>query len=187
MTFLAVLAPYSTETAKGDQCQSPGPRQVPFKIVNIRNNWDKPIWAVLETAKQDIPDPQTKKPHDRWLQAEFDPTPGTYASFYLYRAYVNPVGGIPKQSSVTVTVPFYTPLETNPCQDDPDQYINWWRALRIYIDDDEGAIKHAYGLDTDTQNALPMSTFAPKAGPGPTCVGCAQPLIVYRDQTGADK
>src|SRR5262245_40330196 len=186
MTFLAALAPYSSETARGDTCKSPGPRAIPFKTVNIRNNSDKPIWAVLETAKQDIPDPITKKPHDRWLQAEFDPTPGTYASLYLYRAYVDPVGGIPKQSSVSVRVPFYTQLETDPCPDKPDQYINWWRALRIYIYDDEGAIKHAYGLDTDTEKAAPMSTFAPDAGPGPTCTGCAESLIVYRDQTGAD-
>src|SRR5262245_6280611 len=104
MAFLAIPVTRSAEA----QCVGPAQQDVPFKIVNIRNNWDKPIWAVLESAKQDIVDPDTKKPHDRWLQAEFKPTPGTYASSYLYRAYVNPIGGIPKQSTVSVKVPFYT-------------------------------------------------------------------------------
>src|SRR5262245_30018015 len=85
---LANPTPRAAEAA----CVSPPSQAVPFKTINIRNNWDKPIWAVLESAKQDIPDPDNNnKPHDRWLQAEFKPTPGTYASFYLYRAYVNPI------------------------------------------------------------------------------------------------
>ena len=88
---------------------------------------------------------------------------------------------------MSVTVPFYTQLETSPCPDQPDQYIDWWRALRIYIYDDPGAIKHAYDIDTNKQNALPMSDFAPDAGPGPSCPACTGPLVVYRDQSGADK
>jgi hypothetical protein len=188
MAVVVALVPYSVEAAKNPPCVSPAAGTAPGKIVNIQNNTDNPIWVVLETAKQDLlDDHKPPRPHDRWLQAEFQPTLGTYASTYLYRTYVNPTDGIPKQSSVSVTVPFYTQLEKKPCPDDADQYINWWRALRIYIYDDEGAIKNAYDKDTNTNNALPISTFAPDAGAIPTCVGCSADLVVYRDLSGADK
>ena len=139
LTAASLLSPFARAQVEG--CDSPSPRTVPVKIVKIKNNSGVPIYVVLETAKQDILD-ENKRPHDRWLQAEFQPTKGTYASTYLYRAYVNPQNGIAKDGeSVSVTLPFYTQLESKPCPNKPDQYINWWRALRIYVYDDPGAIK----------------------------------------------
>src|SRR5215475_2312074 len=135
----SLLSPFAR--AQGGDCVSPSPRTVPEKIVKIKNNSEVPIYVVLETAKQDLLD-ENKRPHDRWLQAAFQPTKGTYASTYLYRAYVNPQNGIAKGATVSVKVPFYTQLESKPCPNNPDQYINWWRALRIYVYDDPGAIKH---------------------------------------------
>jgi hypothetical protein len=195
LTAASLLAPstgaaadptYLMPTGPGG-CDSPSPRKVPVKIVNIKNNSGVPIYVVLETAKQDLLD-QNNRQHDRWLQAEFQPTKGTYASTYLYRAYVNPQNGIrPNGGSVSVTVPFYTQLESKPCPNNPDQYINWWRALRIYVYDDPGAIKKAYDTDTNPANAVPISKFAPLAAPVPTCPACFAPLVVYRVQTGGDK
>ena len=194
LTAASLLAPstsaaadptYLMSTGPGG-CDSPGPRTVPVKIVNIKNNSGVPIYVVLETAKQDLLD-ENGRQHDRWLQAQFLPTKGTYASTYLYRAYVNPQNGIPDGKSVSVTVPFYTQLVTKPCSNKPDQYINWWRALRIYVYNDPGAIKHAYDTDTNRANAVPISQFAPSAAPVPTCPACFAPLVVYRVQTGGDK
>ena len=184
LTAASLLSPFARAQVEG--CDSPSPRKVQAKIVNIKNNSGVPIYVVLETPKQDILD-ENNRPHDRWLQAEFQPTKGTYASTYLYRAYVNPQNGIPKDGSVSVTLPFYTQLESKPCPNKPDQYINWWRALRIYVYDDPGAIKHAYDTDTNTANAVPISRFAPSAAPVPTCTACFAPLVVYRIQTGSDK
>ena len=182
----ALLAPFARAAANIEGCDSPSPRTVPVKIVNIKNNSGVPIYVVLETAKQDLLD-ENERQHDRWLQAEFQPTKGTYASTYLYRAYVNPQNGIPAGASVSVTVPFYTKLESKPCPNKPDQYINWWRALRIYVYDDPGAIKHAHDMDTNPANAVPISQFAPSAAPVPTCSECFAPLVVYREQTGGDE
>jgi hypothetical protein len=178
---LAALVACYGGAAQAQDCVSPNQSTSPVKIVNIRNNTGKPIWAVLETAKQDLRD-NLNRPHDRWLQAEFNPTPGTYASTYLYRAYVNPDTGIKERSAVSVTVPFYTQLEATPCPFQADQYINWWRALRVYVYDDPGAIAHAYDTDTNPQNATPMSP----PGAIPSCPACALPLVVYRSQTGGD-
>ena len=140
LTAASLLSPFAR--AQGGGCDSPSPRTVQVKTVKIKNNSGVPIYVVLETPKQDLLD-ENNRAHDRWLQAEFQPTPGTYASTYLYRAYVNPQNGIPNGGSVSVTLPFYTQLESKPCPNEPDQYINWWRALRIYVYDDPGAIKHA--------------------------------------------
>jgi hypothetical protein len=184
LTAASLLPPFAR--AQVEDCVSPSPRTVPVKIVKIKNNSGVPIYVVLETAKQDLLD-ENKRQHDRWLQAEFQPTKGTYASTYLYRAYVNPQNGIPDRASVSVTVPFYTQLELKPCPNKPDQYINWWRALRIYVYDDRGAINHAYETDTKMANAVPISKFAPNAAPVPTCQACFAPLVVYRILTGGDK
>src|ERR1051325_3770839 len=157
---------------------------VPVKIVNIKNNSGKPIYVVLEAAKKDIKE-DNGHPHDRWLQAEFKGTPGTYASNYIYRAYVNPQNGIPGAGgSVSVTLPFYTQLQS-PSGSKDDQYIDWWRALRIYVYDDPGAIQHAYHKDTNTETAVPISKLFPGASPVPTSGGAL--LVVYRDQSGGNK
>src|SRR5262249_9082802 len=85
---LAVLLSCYGGTAQAEDCVAPSPETAPVKVVNIYNNATVPIYAVLETAKQDLRDADGR-PHDRWLQAEFNPTPGTYASTYLYRVYIN--------------------------------------------------------------------------------------------------
>ena len=115
---------------------------------------------------------------------------------------MNPEEGIKKDGSVSVTLPFYTKLESKPCPNKPDQYIDWWRALRIYVYDDPGAIKHAYDCDTkegnvvdcgrdpkhpEKPNAVRISSFAPNASPVPTCPACFAPLVVYRIQSGGNK
>ena len=178
---LAALGSSPAGAAPPETCVSPGPRDAPVKVLNLYNNSSIPMWVVLESAKQNLLDSEGL-PYDRWLQAEFNPTPGRYASMYLYRAYVNPQTGILPGKSVSVTVPFYTQLETEPCPFLVDQYINWWRSLRVYVYDDPGAIAHAYNADTNPQNATPISP----PGAIPSCPACAVPLVVYRSQTGAD-
>ena len=197
LTAASLLAPFARAAARIEGCDSPSPRMVPDKIVNITNNSDHPIYVVLEAAKQIIQD-ENNRPHDRWLQAEFQDLKGTYASTYLYRAYVNHENGIKKNESVSVKLPFYTKLESNPCPNKPDQYIDWWRALRIYVYDDQGAIKHAYDCDTkedvvdcgrdpehrEKPNGVPISA---SAAPVPTCPACFAPIVVYRIQSGGDE
>jgi hypothetical protein len=189
ISLVVLVSGYAS--AAPPECIAPSPRPVPVKTLNIYNNSSIPIYPVLETAKQNLLD-EDGNPYDRWLQAEFDPTPGRYASTYLYRTYVHPQRGLLPGQSVTVTVPFYTQLETSPCPFALDQYVNWWRALRVYIYDDPGAVANAYDGDTNPQNAVPISPpgVVPSCqgcNPLPSCQGCSTPLVVYRIQTGGDQ
>lgn len=187
LTAASLLSPSTGAAADPTYLMPAAPslRTVPVKTLNIKNNSGKPIYVVLEAAKQDIKD-DNGRPHDRWLQAEFNDEIGTYASNYIYRAYVNPHNGIPGAGgSVSVTLPFYTQLQSQLSPSKDDQYIDWWRALRIYVYDDPGAIQHAYNKDTNTENAVPIFTFAPGASPVPRSGGAL--LVVYRSQTGGDK
>jgi hypothetical protein len=184
LTAASLLSPFAR--AQGGGCDSPSPRTVPEKIVKIKNNSGVPIYVVLETAKQDILD-ENKRPHDRWLQAEFQPTKGTYASTYLYRAVrESPEWDRGRRVGVRDPSVLYA-ARVEAMSEQPDQYIDWWRALRIYVYDDPGAIKHAYDTDTNPANAVPISKFAPSAAPVPTCPACFAPLVVYRIKTGGDK
>ena len=89
VTFLAALGSDPAAAAPPEECVGPSPRDAPVKALNLYNNSSIPMYVVLETAKQNLLDADGL-PSDRWLQAEFNPTPGRYASTYLYRAYVNP-------------------------------------------------------------------------------------------------
>jgi hypothetical protein len=182
LTAASLLAPFAR--AQVESCDKPSSGTVPVKIVNIKNNSGVPIYVVLETAKQDLLD-QNNRQHDRWLQAEFNDLVGTYASTYIYRAYVNPQNGITNGKSVSVKIPFYTQLESTPDPKKPDQYIDWWRALRIHVYNDPGAITNAYKTDTNSANAVKIS--APSGASVPTCPACFAPLVVYRDQRGEDE
>ena len=73
LTAASLLAPFArAAAAKIKGCDSPSPRTVPVKIVNIKNNSDDPIYVVLETAKQDLLD-ENERQHDRWLQPSSNP------------------------------------------------------------------------------------------------------------------
>src|SRR5881396_1817381 len=64
LTAASLLSPFARAQVEG--CDSPSePRKVPDKTINIKNNSGVPIYVVLETAKQIIPD-ENNRPHDRW-------------------------------------------------------------------------------------------------------------------------
>src|SRR5262245_34277554 len=85
--------------ARGD-----GPAQCPaqcYKKVHIYNNTNGPIWIAFQAGIQN-PDP--------WLQAAFADASQSYGETHYSRVYVNLDSGIPQQTSVTVTVPWFSKL-----------------------------------------------------------------------------
>ena len=115
---------------------SPGPNMT---IVIYNNSTDFNIYPVLFAgAKSDT---------DTWMQACFkipanqiqpkDNFPYPRAS--QYRMYINCCApgenGIPASGSVTITLPFYSPLvaKINPTVQNPAQFIDWWQGGGINV------------------------------------------------------
>jgi hypothetical protein len=96
------------------------------KVITFYNNGEIPIYPVIQAGIQN-PDP--------WLQAAFGDNSKTYAETHYSRVYINPIGGIPKKSSLSVTVPWWSQLANN-----PDPYIDWWNGSRIIIFDNAAAL-----------------------------------------------
>jgi len=129
---------------------------VPAKTIKIYNNSNEPIYPVLSASIT---------LEDKYLQAEFqtkDPEKDKFAHTKSYRVYIDADNGIPAGQSVTVTAPFYSKLVENPTSA-PDQYVDWWNGVRIYIYDQKPQItgtlvtlksagpSYTAGTDADTE------------------------------------
>ena len=62
LTAASLLSPFARAQVEG--CDSPSPRKVQDKTVNIKNNSGVPIYVVLEAAKQIIPDENNRPTTD---------------------------------------------------------------------------------------------------------------------------
>ena len=77
-------------------------------------------------------------PTDKWMQAIFKLPQAlndtdTYQNLLTYRIWVNPSTGIPPGKSAILTIPLYTPLFPTPDPTQPDQYIDWWNGVNIWM------------------------------------------------------
>ena len=145
--------------------------QVPNKTIAIYNNSNEIIYPVLETPIIGV---------DLWLQAEFATTntaQDLYPHTEIYRVYINPSGGVAPNSSVTINVPFYSQLVSNPSPSLNNQYINWWNGGRIYIYDDPAALTAAYNQD--------KSNLVSPVTPGVSCQSSScEPLNIFSSTAG---
>src|SRR5205814_1133688 len=118
-------------------------------------------------------------PVDAWLQAQFQVTDiatYTFASTKTYRAYVNGTNGILPGQTALVTVPFYSELVNNPTGSTPNQCIDWWNAMRVYLYDGNPQFMTQY--TKDSANSVTLLT------PGPSCMsGCSQ-VSIFSSTTG---
>ena len=126
---------------------------------------------------------------DLWLQAQFNVanvTTQVFNTTLLYRIYVNRNGGVPPQTSVTLTIPFYTQLlPTTPANLGKvnDQFIDWWNAMRVFVFDGKDAADAAYNYSVDrTGKVIPPIPVNPVAGAAlPTCASSSttcEPLLI---------
>lgn len=144
--------------------------QIPTKTIAIYNNTDEIIYPILETPQLGV---------DMWLQAEFGEkniAQNKYASTKNYRVYINPNVGILPHSSISLSVPFYSRLTQNPAPNVPNQYINWWNGVRIYLYDDKTALNNVYNQDKATV-IFPVT-------PGITCQNSCENLMIFASDRG---
>ena len=110
---------------------------VPTKVIAFYNNTPETIYPVIESPNQGV---------DQWMQGLFEVTAGnintdTFTATKLHRAYVNGTTGIPSGQTAVVSVPFYSQLVANPSGGNiPDQYVDWWKSMRVYIYDVQSSL-----------------------------------------------
>ena len=123
------------------------PTTVKPKTVAIHNNSDSSIYPVLSIGP---------KPVNEWLQGCFRTTEKAYPSTDVYKLYVNEGKGIPKNSSVEITLPLYSELAA-------DQYITWWNGGRVILADRSERLRNP----DDTQLSAPVGVRC--SGEGTSC------------------
>src|SRR5262245_38878504 len=140
---------------------------VPTKTITFYNNSpDHTLYPVIQAPIQN-----GANVRDLWLQAQFQVSTVTTQVFnttLLYRIFVNRVGGVPPNSSVTLTIPFYTQLRpTTPGNLGKvnDQFIDWWNAMRVFVFDGKDAADAAHNYSVDrTGKVIPPIPVKPVAG-----------------------
>ena len=158
---------------------------VPTKTITFHNNSpDHTLYPVIQAPIQNGLDVR-----DLWLQAQFqvgDVTTQIFNTTLLYRIFVNRNAGVPPNSSVTLTIPFYTQLlEATPATlgTVDDQFIDWWNAMRVFVFDGKDAADAAFNYSVDRSGAVvPPGTITPFAGAAlPACASssatCETPEI----------
>jgi hypothetical protein len=146
---------------------------VPTKTITFYNNsTDRTLYPVIQAPIQN-----GTNVRDLWLQAQFqvaDVTSQIFNTTLLYKIYVNRNGGVPPNSSVTLTIPFYTQLlPATPANLGKvnDQFIDWWNAMRVFVFDGKDAADAAYNYSVDrTGKVIPPIPVTPVAGAAlPAC------------------
>jgi hypothetical protein len=145
--LFALLAFYAgSASAAPGPCPNNGSTLQPncTKEIQIWNNTDATIYVVLQGSIQ-VTDARncpksTTGGGDVWLQAAFGDYDHCYPVTNTYYVFVNPKSGIAKNSLASISVPWWS--QTQPGA--PDLYIDWWRAARVYIFDDQTALDDSY-------------------------------------------
>lgn len=139
-------SPGATPTATTDvaldaatvKCWGPdGPNTVAVKpkTITVHNNSDATIYPVLATSTNDT---------NEWVQGCFH-SKDPYSAKLVYKLFVNAGKGIPKNSSVTITLPLYSQLATK-------EYITWWNGGRVVLADKNDRLLDAQ-VDTKLQES----------------------------------
>lgn len=164
---------------------------VPTKTITFYNNSsDRTLYPVIQA-----PIMNGANVRDLWLQAQFnvaDVTTQIFNTTQLYKIFVNRNAGVPPQTSVTLTLPFYTQLlPTTPANLGKldDQFVDWWNAMRVYVFDGKDAADAAYNYSVDRKGTvIPPIPVNPVAGAAlPACASSSttcEPLVIKAYITG---
>jgi hypothetical protein len=128
------------------------------KEIRILNNTENTIYVVLQGVIQltnavDCPKTSPTTGGDVWLQAAFGDYGKCWAVTHDYYVYINPTSGIKKDEFASFSVPWWSKRPA----DAPDLYVDWWRGGRVYVFDDQTALKDSYANFTQKD----LATFAP--------------------------
>ncbi|MGD9508294.1 MAG: hypothetical protein AB7X49_07050, partial [Geminicoccaceae bacterium] len=158
---------------------------VPTKTITFHNNSpDHTLYPVIQA-----PIMSGANVRDLWLQAQFqvaDVKTQIFNTTLLYRIFVNRAAGVPPNSSVTLTLPFYTqllPADASNLGKVNDQFIDWWNAMRVFVFDGKEAADAAYAYSVDRNGTVvPPAPIDPVPGAAlPSCAStgtACEPLVI---------
>src|SRR5262245_20239393 len=89
---------------------------------------------------------------DGWLQNALNDTANCYTVNNIYLAYINPVTGIKPGEFVSIQIPWWSKTTDGGA----DKAVDWWRASRIYIFDDQTALNESY-LNSNKRIPAPLA------------------------------
>jgi hypothetical protein len=174
LSLLFSLAMFFYAGALNSQTEdSENPKEIPHKYLTLFNNMDQTMYIIIQSSQNSV---------DEWLQGYFKVTKNRlpaepFPHKKLYRVYVNGTEGIPPSSSVKINLPFFSKLVPNPSPSAPDQYVNWWNGVRIYVYDNHEDFLKAY--NEDKENVVTPSSA------GPSCEeGSCPPMPLYSGHVG---
>lgn len=113
------------------------PLTVKPKTITIYNNTNETIYPAILTSKN---------AQNEWIQGCFR-TRDLLPTNFVYKLYVNEGTGIPKNSSIEITLPVFSKLS-------PDQYITWWNGGRVLLADDTEGLRKKEDIKISTPNAV---------------------------------
>lgn len=161
-TFLVLVSPVSKAHAQAvtppnnSPCtKSPLPSAC-YKEIRIVNNTTQTIYPVIQASIQtqaalgDCP-----QGGDVWLQRALADTSKCHAVNSDYYVYVNPKTGVATGQTASVLLPWWAQPDAALSKDPGvDPYIDWWRAGRIYIFDDQTALNISYSVNSGRNGKL---------------------------------
>ncbi len=113
------------------------PLTVKPKTITIYNNTSETIYPAILTSKN---------AQNEWIQGCFR-TRDLLPTNFAYKLYVNEGTGIPKNSSIEITLPVFSKLSQ-------DQYITWWNGGRVLLADDTEGLRKKEDIKISTPNAV---------------------------------
>jgi hypothetical protein len=155
------------------------------KEIRVYNNLgpDRTLYVVWQGSKQlqvAVGNcPAGPNGGDVWLQRALSDTTKCYPVNNTYLAFINPKTGIKNGEFVSISVPWWSKSTDR----SSDPYVDWWRAGRIYLFDDQTALNDSY-LDpgkTTAQLAAPVISCTTMARN--SCV--ANELAIYKVPDGS--
>jgi hypothetical protein len=111
--------------------------------IRIYNNaGQRTLYVAWQGSIQDQPALGCAK-GDIWLQNAFNDVANCYIVTNTYLAYINPLTGIKPGEFVSIQIPWWSKTTDGGV----DKAVDWWRASRIYIFDDQTALNESYKFD----------------------------------------
>lgn len=155
-------------------CTAPNDAEC-YKEIRIVNNTEGTIYPVIQGSIQTQQALGDCPKGDVWLQRALANTTRCFPVNNTYYIYINPKTGIKKGEVASVMLPWWTKLDLTKDKG-ADEYVDWWRAGRFYVFDDQTALNDSYTVNSSIlgKKVFPVTgnSPSPKCAPASATNKC---------------